>query len=192
MVAERSKAAQELMEAFARFKRSHWQNIPGVSLRPREIMVLRWIQKRAGIAACTENAAQAGATAGIRADTTAGIRADTTAATRAGTTAGARTGAHEVGVTISEVSDVFGVTPPTVTQLINGLEESGYVKRAADPDDRRAVRITLTDMGEEVLNKALDAHFAALDGLVNYLGEEDSHTLAELLSRAYTYFSQRR
>ena len=184
MVAERSKAAQELMEAFARFKRSHWQNIPGVSLRPREIMVLRWIQKRAGIAACTENAAQAGATAGIR--------ADTTAATRAGTTAGARTGAHEVGVTISEVSDAFGVTPPTVTQLVNGLEERGYVRRAADPDDRRAVRITLTDRGEDVLNKALDAHFAALDGLVNYLGEEDSHTLAELLSRAYTYFSQRR
>lgn len=145
MAQTRGEAAQRLLEAFSRFRRVNWHQIPGVGLRPREIMALNLV--------------------------------------RTATPGGA-------GITISEISDATGVTSPTVTQLINSLEAEGYVERGADPSDRRAVRIVLTPKGETALQSALDAFFAAFDGLVGYLGEEDSLALARLLSRVFDYFSK--
>lgn len=96
------------------------------------------------------------------------------------------------GITISELSEAAGVTSPTTTQLINGLEADGYVDRTTDPCDRRAVRITLTPKGAATLKTELAAFFSAFDGLTEYLGEEDSLTLARLLSRVFEYFNQAR
>jgi DNA-binding MarR family transcriptional regulator len=43
------------------------------------------------------------------------------------------------------------VEPPTMTRLVDGLERDGYVSRSPDPDDARAVAVTSTARGREVL-----------------------------------------
>ncbi len=96
-------------------------------------------------------------------------------------------GASEIKV--SEISKLLQVTPPTVTQLLKGLEANGLIERHIDPRDRRAVGITLSEKGEMVTRQAADAFSASLDGLIEYLGEEQSNQLAELLSRVYHYYS---
>ena len=60
----------------------------------------------------------------------------------------------------------------------------------SDPEDRRAVRITLTSKGLIALKTAHDSLMASFAGLVAYLGEEDSNELAELLAKAFTYFHE--
>jgi DNA-binding MarR family transcriptional regulator len=50
-----------------------------------------------------------------------------------------------------------GVAPPTLTRMIATLEEAGYVTRRPDPGDRRAVRVSITDDGAQVVAAATAA-----------------------------------
>ncbi len=90
---------------------------------------------------------------------------------------------------VSEISKLLHVTSPTITQLLKGLEAHGLIERNINPLDRRAVGIKLTEKGEMVTRQAADAFSASLNGLIAYLGEEQSNQLAELLARVYDYYS---
>jgi DNA-binding MarR family transcriptional regulator len=94
------------------------------------------------------------------------------------------------GVKVSELSNLLLVTTPTMTKQINNLETVGYVVKSADPDDGRVVRVRVTPSGDVAIREARDKLLAAMDGLVAYLGEEDSTRLAELLTRAFTYLHE--
>jgi DNA-binding MarR family transcriptional regulator len=92
---------------------------------------------------------------------------------------------------VSEISRQLHVTSPTVTQLIKGLEANGLIERNSDPSDRRAVGITLTEKGEKVTQQASEAFSASIHGLIEYLGEEQSDQLAELLTRVSRYYNEK-
>src|SRR6266576_1233045 len=92
---------------------------------------------------------------------------------------------------VSEISKFMHVTSPTITQLIKGLETNGLVERHIDSTDRRAVRVQLTQRGEIVSQKAGEAFFTTFSGLAEYLGEERSDQLVELLSVDFAYITER-
>src|SRR5215212_8454155 len=43
------------------------------------------------------------------------------------------------------------VQPPSMTRIVNGLEERGLVTRQSDPQDRRSARVSLTESGRQIL-----------------------------------------
>ena len=92
---------------------------------------------------------------------------------------------------VSEISKLMHVTSPTITQLLKGLEANGLVERHLDPNDRRSVRIALTERGEEVAQRAEKIFTDSFNGLADYLGEEESNQLTELLLKAHRYFNER-
>lgn len=92
---------------------------------------------------------------------------------------------------VSEISKQLHVTSPTVTQLLNSLEANGLVERSIDPKDRRSIEVRLTEKGEMVIRQAWVGFSASLRGLIEYLGEEQSNQLAELLSKAFNYFNEK-
>jgi MarR family transcriptional regulator for hemolysin len=53
----------------------------------------------------------------------------------------------------AELADRLAVTRPTITRLIDGLERRGLVSRASAMDDRRQVRVELTESGRAVLKE---------------------------------------
>ncbi|OJT17369.1 hypothetical protein BO221_45460 [Archangium sp. Cb G35] len=56
------------------------------------------------------------------------------------------------------------VTPAVITGLLDRLEQRGYVRREADPEDRRRLRLVLTESGQEVsqeVRQALAGEMAA-------------------------------
>ena len=57
-----------------------------------------------------------------------------------------------------ELADAVGVTPRTMTGLIDGLESTGFVARRPDPGDRRALRIELTAQGREAAAWLVSSH----------------------------------
>ncbi len=48
------------------------------------------------------------------------------------------------------LAEALGVSPRTITGLVDGLVETGYVTREPHPGDRRAVAVTLTAQGRAV------------------------------------------
>lgn len=99
-------------------------------------------------------------------------------------------GSSEGGLKISEISSHMKVSNPTTTQTVNKLEEKGYVERTIDKEDRRAVRIVLTEKGEEAIITAKKSFISFFDGLVNYLGDEKSRLLSEIIDEAAIYISE--
>ena len=89
---------------------------------------------------------------------------------------------------MSEISNFLRITSPSVTQLVNNLADRGLVERSTDTEDRRVVRVRITDKGEKSLEKAAGAVHFLFEGLVEYLGEENTSQLAKLLSKVLTYF----
>jgi DNA-binding MarR family transcriptional regulator len=92
---------------------------------------------------------------------------------------------------VSEISRRLQVTSPTITQLLKGLEANGLIERHIDTIDRRSVGVKLTPKGEAVAQQAMDTFLASMNGLIEYLGEEQSNQLAELLSKVFLYFSEK-
>lgn len=50
---------------------------------------------------------------------------------------------------IGRIAQLVPCSQPTATTLVAQLERSGLVRKETDPDDGRAVRITVTDTGRE-------------------------------------------
>lgn len=97
----------------------------------------------------------------------------------------------ERGVTVSELSAMLEVASPTVTPLVRSLEERGMVLRYNDREDRRAVRVKLTEPGIAQVKEIAKIRSAQIQGLVDYLGEEKSQQLIELLEQVYTYMEMK-
>ena len=54
---------------------------------------------------------------------------------------------NPTGLRVSDLAAAFDITSPGVTQIVTALEKRGYVGRTMDPEDRRAVRVFLTETG---------------------------------------------
>jgi len=92
---------------------------------------------------------------------------------------------------ISDISKKMMVTTPTITQLMKRLLEAELVERTVDPDDKRSVGIELTAKGRQIAMEADELLNESIDGLIDHLGEEQSHLLAELLTKTFHYYNER-
>src|SRR6266581_1446821 len=61
------------------------------------------------------------------------------------------------GLTISSLSQARAIDPPTVTGIVTRLEQSGLVERRHDREDRRVVKVYLTDEGRDIMQFLPDA-----------------------------------
>ena len=91
------------------------------------------------------------------------------------------------GITPSVIGQIMHIASPTVTQHITHLEKKGYVIRETDMQDRRVVRINLTEKGIQVMDNARLKFLKVFEGLVGYLGETESNELVSLLRKSADY-----
>jgi DNA-binding MarR family transcriptional regulator len=70
-----------------------------------------------------------------------------------------------------------------VTSRIDRLERRGFVRRLADPDDRRGVIIELTDEGRDVVDAAVAALTVSDRQLMERFDPEEIATLEVLLRK---------
>lgn len=75
------------------------------------------------------------------------------------------------------------VTSATMTHRIDRLEDAGWVTRRPDPDDRRGIRVGLTDAGRHRVDAALADLVRAEHALLGPLDDDDREVLAGLLRR---------
>ncbi|SDR85269.1 DNA-binding transcriptional regulator, MarR family [Friedmanniella luteola] len=54
-------------------------------------------------------------------------------------------------LTMGELAAQELMQPPSMTRIVNGLEERGLVTRTPDPHDRRSSRVSLTEEGRQIL-----------------------------------------
>jgi DNA-binding MarR family transcriptional regulator len=72
----------------------------------------------------------------------------------------------------SELALRFNVTNPTMSRIIDGLVEKGFVQREIDPNDRRRVYLTLTETGAKIGRHKHGQERSALADFFSPLSEE--------------------
>ena len=73
---------------------------------------------------------------------------------------------------VKELANAVVLSPTAMSRFVDRVEAAGCVRREPDPEDRRALQVTLTDDGVELLRRmwpvykrGIERHFAAhLDG----------------------------
>jgi DNA-binding MarR family transcriptional regulator len=73
------------------------------------------------------------------------------------------------------------VTSGTITNRIDRMEARGLVRRTRDAQDRRSVRIELTDEGRDLVDSVIHDHLANYRRLVSSLDTAQRETLNGLL-----------
>jgi MarR family multiple antibiotic resistance transcriptional regulator len=81
------------------------------------------------------------------------------------------------------LADALELAPTAVSHILAELEERGLVARSLDPEDRRRVRIELTDEGRRVLGRATEAWNELNAGKLAQLTDAEAVTLRDLLRK---------
>jgi len=79
---------------------------------------------------------------------------------------------------ITELAAREGISQPGVTQLVNRLQERGWVERRTDPQDGRVVVVAITGGGGEELERVRAEYRALLHEEITALDDEQVETLA--------------
>ncbi len=82
-----------------------------------------------------------------------------------------------------DLARAVGIEGPTLTRHLDGLEEAGLVVRRRDPDDRRAVRVELTEAGERLFGTLLKAVISFNKRLTAGLSEQELKRLRTTLAK---------
>lgn len=81
--------------------------------------------------------------------------------------------------TLGDLADRERVSAPSMNRTVNCLEESGYLSRTADENDRRKVNIALTDAGRTVVEETVRRRDSWLEEALADLTDAQRATLHE-------------
>ncbi|WP_110590021.1 MarR family winged helix-turn-helix transcriptional regulator [Microbacterium suaedae] len=79
--------------------------------------------------------------------------------------------------TLTALAERDGVTAPSMNRTVNCLEELGYVTRVADTEDRRKVRIAITEAGSAVVEDTVARRDNWLAQILAELSDDERRTL---------------
>ena len=86
-------------------------------------------------------------------------------------------------ITMGEFSSALSVPLSTATRIADWLVDHGYIQRIPDTDDRRVVRVALTDTGKELF-KAIDRYIRQrMQQILSSLTAEERTILLTLVSK---------
>ncbi len=85
--------------------------------------------------------------------------------------------------TMNELGKLLGLDKSSVSGLVDRAERRGLVARSPSAEDRRAVRVSLTDRGRLLVSGAAAGFGADVSAVLDLLPESDRDTLSGIVSR---------
>lgn len=88
---------------------------------------------------------------------------------------------HDEPITMGELSRDLNMPLSTATRVMDWLVENEYAQRLPDPQDRRVVRVGLTDAGMEIYAAINQLFMERMEQLMGQLTPEERKTFTGLL-----------
>jgi DNA-binding MarR family transcriptional regulator len=89
-------------------------------------------------------------------------------------------------LTMKEFADYLRITSPSATSFVNRLVRLKWVKRISDKDNRKLVRLCLTDMGRRIIATRMKEHMSSMRQLFELLSGADQREFARILGSLHT------
>lgn len=87
----------------------------------------------------------------------------------------------EEGAAATKIAPQMGLEARSLTRILKSMEEKELIYRAPDPNDRRGVRIFLTDKGIEMKNKARETVLQFNNVMREIIPQEKLNSFFEVL-----------
>ena len=92
---------------------------------------------------------------------------------------------HHDGAIQKEIAVSCHIEPASLTAILNGMENKGYIERKAINNNRRSLHVYLTETGKKYADR-LNLEFARIESeALKGFNETESQQLHDLLSRVY-------
>ena len=88
----------------------------------------------------------------------------------------------------SDVAAALRVSPGTLTSAVDLLEKKGYLTRSRDINDKRGVRISLTEAGEAAREKRLAFRSELAAEIISVVGSEDARSINRSFEAARAFY----
>jgi DNA-binding MarR family transcriptional regulator len=85
-----------------------------------------------------------------------------------------------------EVAQQLRTSQSGMTGKLDRLEEQGVIQRTPDPDDRRAIRLGITETGRALIDKAFDTALWVYESMVDGFTPNEMKRLDALLEKLLT------
>ncbi len=86
-------------------------------------------------------------------------------------------------LTMGELSQELNVPLSTATRIADWLVSNGYIQRLPDPDDRRVVRVALTNAGNAMYREIDNFFMARIEQLLQNFTPEERTTFIALVQK---------
>ncbi|HHZ00072.1 MAG TPA: MarR family winged helix-turn-helix transcriptional regulator [Sedimentibacter sp.] len=93
--------------------------------------------------------------------------------------------------TMSDTAKAVKVTSGTLTTAIDNLIKKGYVERRRSSEDRRVVKIRLTERGREAYKSHEDFHKDLVTSALEQLNSQEEELLIKVLTNIDKFFSEK-
>jgi DNA-binding MarR family transcriptional regulator len=89
-----------------------------------------------------------------------------------------------------EISATLMLSSGGLTGRLDKLERAGYIERLPDPEDRRGLKVRMTDEGREAIDAAVVAGLEIQDDMLGVLDAEERRRLDALLRKLHAAFAE--
>jgi DNA-binding MarR family transcriptional regulator len=96
---------------------------------------------------------------------------------------------HQAGASLSQVAEHLGLTPPSTSNLIDGLVERQLLSRQSSPADRRRIALTLTTAGQAILETARHETQTRLAEVLDTLSARDTEAVVRAMQALRPVFA---
>jgi DNA-binding MarR family transcriptional regulator len=94
-----------------------------------------------------------------------------------------------INLTMGELSKSIAAPMSSTTRMVNWLVDNGYAARLSDPDDRRIVRVTLTDEGRKLHEYIEDHIIKRVRETMQLLTKEEQATIINIFDKLAREFN---
>ena len=89
-------------------------------------------------------------------------------------------------LTPAGIAETFDISRASTSELLESLEEAGWVERSPNPDDGRSSVIRLTEQGRHLTERAYVGQIEFQQSFLQNLDADEQAQLGSLLSKALT------
>ena len=90
--------------------------------------------------------------------------------------------------TMTAIADALSIRVSSLTAAVNTLVRKGYLERRGEPEDRRVIRVRLTEKGEQANHLHSRFHADMIAGVAQGLNEEELDVLVHSLEQLSRFF----
>lgn len=91
---------------------------------------------------------------------------------------------------VKDMAHSMSISPSAITQLVDGLVDTGLVTRREDPVDRRTTQLSLSSKGKKHLQLIKKKKMESLISIFEVLSDTELATFHKLQQKLLTQFSQ--